>query len=150
MEKYLLAVASITVFCSLLSKVLPLKRMNGILLSFLRIACCLVYLSPFLTLIDWIQTNEESTIVIDGHYLSVCDELRSDYDCEKIKKDVHERFQVSIEPVVSYENGKPVRIAYSFSENGIHNGEVHIMISDQITAYLMELYGVEVVFETVV
>ncbi|MBO4989297.1 MAG: hypothetical protein J6D37_03085 [Clostridia bacterium] len=149
MEKYLLAVASITVFCALLSKVLPLKRMNGILISFLRIACCLVYLSPFVTFVEFYRTKEETEVSVDAGYLAACDVLRSSYDREKIQKDVYDRFGVSIEATVEYEEGKPKRIVYTFSESGIPGGEVHIMISDQITSYLTEVYGVETVCETI-
>lgn len=148
MEKYLLAVASITVFCALLSKILPLKRMNGILISFLRIACCLVYLSPFVTFVELYRDKGEAEVSVDAAYLAACDEIRSSYDRKKIQKEVYDRFGVAIEAAVEYEEGKPKRIVYTFSESGIPSGEAHIMISDQITSYLTEVYGVETVCET--
>lgn len=138
MNSFLLRLTSISLLVSIISKLIPSKRLENTVNQALKLVCIFVLVSP---IIGFTLDLKEKNYIVDESFRETAEVLSRTYYEQVIEQKLESEFQIPIR--VSLE--KPY--TFSLIENGIEQNEEHIMIIDRIERYLLDHYGLEVSYE---
>ena len=162
MSEYLLGVIGTIILCALLTAIVPDGKTSGVIKSVSRMVCILAIVAPVLKYLRSGQTDLqvnvennffESVIQEDEDYIQYYSELRVRETERALAQELEERYQVSSEVELSWENVAKAHGKYLIDQIQIQQIKVTIggeleenMIRDMYE-YLTKNYCSEVLIE---